>query len=69
MKSIRGSRAISFPKEFISTDPYCPPVRTTSLDDTPLVVKSSEKLPAMGERLNHTRVITEQGGATGLTYK
>ena len=36
------------PNELLSTDPYCPPVRTTSFDDTPLVVKSSQEFPARG---------------------
>jgi hypothetical protein len=40
-------------KELVNTDPYCPPIRTTSSDDTPLVVKSSEELPLVVRRSSH----------------
>jgi hypothetical protein len=33
-------------KVLVYTDPYRPPVAYTSLDDVPLVVKSSEELPS-----------------------
>ena len=56
-------------KELVSTDPYCPPIRTTSLDDTPLVVKSSEDLPASSQEVGPRSMLSEsQGGTTELTH-
>jgi len=49
-KSIRGGGpATKALKRFAITDPYCPAAGTTSLNDTPFIVKlveSSEELPA-----------------------
>jgi len=41
----RGKTMMPVPKAPINTNPYRPPVRLTSLDDTKLVVKSSEEPP------------------------
>jgi len=35
------------------TDPYSPPVGTTSLDNTPLVVEGGEVFPALKIPLSH----------------
>jgi len=35
-----------YAEPFLATDPYRPPVGATLLDDTPFVIKGSEKLPA-----------------------
>lgn len=36
-------------KPLAITDPYCPAVRATTLNDTPFVVKRGKELPAVGE--------------------
>lgn len=49
------------PKAPINTNPYRPPVRLTSSDDTALVVKSSEELPSgvRGQSESHHERETE----------
>jgi hypothetical protein len=43
-------------KEFhINTDPYRPPVGATPSDDVPLIVKSTEELPAGSMGLRYVR--------------
>jgi hypothetical protein len=57
------------PEELVSTDPYCPAVRATSSDDTPLVVESSEELPASGQMVEPNNMLSKgQGGTTELTH-
>jgi len=55
-------------EEHIATDPYCPLVWETPLNDFPLIFKSSDKFPAVGEKcvMSHTTgTVTRRGWRCG----
>jgi len=51
------------------TDPYCPPVWATPLDDAPLIIQSDKELPAGTGKRPEDEIVcnTAKGGGRGLT--